>query len=398
MMYLVNLALTDLWKDRLALICNAALIAGILVPLLVLMAAKSGVYGHMLKDLSDDPKILKIETTGNLPISPQVLATVQSWPEVAFAVLRPRAFSDNLQVYSPVSGKTEDAVVLTTGLGDPYIGPGIDLGPGDLVMTQDIAQKLKVAVGDPVELISALANRPRQMLVPMRVVHVLPETGLRGGTVLALPQTVDLFEAFIDNYAVPQFGIVDGKSLSGRVAVYERLRVHATRLEDVADLQHRIETVLGLRTQADSQRIESTLGLGRNLTLSLNLLTVVGLAGLSAALAFGFWADVHRKKVVLATLALLGLPAPFLVAYPVIQSLATSLAGLLLSFAAYGLAKLVADHLFTGMLDGASLLILSGRQMAEVAAGIVGLVAITASFAGMRCRRFDPALVLREGN
>ena len=130
---------------------------------------------------------------------------------------------------------------------------------------------------------------------------------------------------------------------------------------------------------------------------TLALTAAVAGIGLAAALVFGFWAEVARKRRMLANLALLGLRPGQIGLIPLIQALATALVGLGLSFGLFAVAAQVAEHLFdSGLTQEGGLVRLSLAQGAAIAAAVVVFVTASALAAARSALRIDPAVVLRE--
>ncbi|MGA9434303.1 MAG: ABC transporter permease, partial [Roseobacter sp.] len=198
-------------------------------------------------------------------------------------------------------------------------------------------------------------------------------------------------------YALPEYGITEGKPMADRVPVFEGLRVYAASLEDLAPLQNRIESHFGISTEARTAEVQGVLSLGRNLNLALLLTAAVASLGLAAALVFGFWGEVQRKRQVLASLALMGLGGQRLWLFPLVQALVSSALALVVSFAIFGVAAMVAEHLFdTGGAAG-SLVEVTTAQAIIISASVTAFVALSSLMAAFSALRIDPATVLREG-
>lgn len=397
MRLVLGLSLRDLARDWVHLLCNAAVLAGILVPLLVLFGVRNGVYEALLGQLTRNPAVLQIDTRGNTRFSAADAEELRAWPEVAFVTPKTRSLFDYVNL-RPAGGRAvRDAVAVPSGSGDPMLAPLRELGAEEVALSAMLAQQLGVGVGERVELITQATDRPRQLLLPRRVAAVLPEDRLSGRSVLAGLATLDLIEAFYDEYALPEHGITQGRPLAQRVPDYAGLRVYAADLPSLAPLQNRIETRFGVDTEAQTARVMQVLGLGRNLALALALTAAVAGIGLAAALVFGFWAEVARKRRMLANLALLGLRPGQIGLIPLIQALATALVGLGLSFGLFAVAAQVAEHLFdSGLTQEGGLVRLSLAQGAAIAAAVVVFVTASALAAARSALRIDPAVVLRE--
>lgn len=397
-MLIASLAWRDLIRDRFFLLCNTAVMVGILVPLLVLFGVKNGVYAALVGQMLADPANLQIDTAGNATLTEAEIAPLRDWPEIAFVTPKVRTQFDYMNIRAKDGRRIRPALVIPTGAGDPTLPKDSALGAGEVAVSAQLAKQLDLAPGTELQLISQAEDRPKQLVLPARVAIVLPESATAGAAVLAPFATLDLIEAFYDSYSLPEHGIEGTKPLADRVPVYSGLRAYARSLEGLAPLQARIEAQLGMGTTANTRAVESLLGLGRKLNLALAGTAVLAAIGLGAALVLGFWSDVARKKTVLATIALLGVPGRDLALFPVIQALITAALGLVSSFVLYAIAAQGAAALFGEGLPGeAPLAVISAGQGALISLAVLALVACAAAAAAWSAQRLDPASVLREG-
>ncbi len=396
-MLILRLALRDLFFQKVHLICNIAVLAGVLVPLLVLFGVKNGVYNALIGELLSNPRSVQIDTSGNATFSTADAETVRGWPEAGFVTLKTRSQFDFVNVRLEGGRQKRDAILIPSGKGDPNLPEGLALDAGAAVISAQLADQLEISAGDRIDVITQAEDRPRQLRIQLDVVAVLPAERASGRAVLAQIDILDLVEAFYDAYALPEYGITQGKPLSDRAAVFEGMRVYAVGLQELAPLQNRIESEFGIRTEARTAEVQGVLNLGRNLNLALMLTASVASLGLAAALVFGFWGEVQRKRQVLASLALMGLGGQRLWLFPMVQALVSSALALVVSFALLGLAALVAEQMFdTGLAAGGLVQITTGQVMAIVVAVSVFVIA-SSLFAARAVLRIDPATVLREG-
>ena len=396
-MLIASLALRDLLRDRLFLICNVAVMVGVLVPLLLLTGVKNGVYQALIGEMLANPATRQIDTRGNAALTPEDIAPLTEWTDIAFLTPRPRSQFDLITLRKDGGRRLAEALVVPTGPGDPTLQELPPPAPDQAVISPLLAAQLELAPGDRLQLVTQAEGR-RPLLLERTVAAILPE-GVSDGRSLLVPfATVDLIEAFYDSYALPDHGVTEGRPLSERAVSYAGLRVYARDLEGLAALQARIEGQLGLATSARTREVESLLGLGRKLDLALGLTAALAALGLGAALVFGFWSDVARKRQALATVALLGVPAGRLALFPVVQAGTTAALGLGASFGLYVLAARVAQGLFGGGLPGDALIaVLAPAQAALIIAGVLVLVIGASAAAAWSALRLDPASVLREG-
>lgn len=393
----VRLALKDLFFQKIHLICNIAVLAGVLVPLLVLFGVKNGVYHALIGELLNNPRTLQIDTSGNSSFTTEDAKLVRGWSNAGFVTLKTRSQFDFVNVRLSGGRGKRDAVLIPSGMGDPNLPDGVVLGAGRSAISATMAAQLDVSVGDSIDIITQAEDRPRQLLVPLEVVAILSADRAAGRAVLAEIEVLDLVEAFYDAYALPEYGIDQGKPLSDRAPVFEGMRVYAAGLSELAPLQTRLESQFGIRTEARTGEVQGVLNLGRNLNLALLLTATVASLGLAAALIFGFWGEVQRKRHVLASLALMGLGGQRLWLFPVIQALVSSALALIVSFCLLGLASLAAEQLFdTGLADG-GLVQISAGQILMIMLLVIGFVTASSLFAARAALRIEPAAVLREG-
>ena len=392
------LALRDLMRQRVHLICNIAVIAGVLVPLLVLFGVKNGIYDALIGRLASNPATLQIDTSGNSSFTPADAAEVAAWPEAGFVTLKTRSLFDFVNSRKAGGGPVRDALLVPSGTGDPMLGAGVALPMGTAAITQSLADQLDLAEGDSLDIITQAPERPRQLLLTLTVAAVLPGERISGRAVLTDIGALDLVEAFYDGYALPDYGITAGRPLADRQAGYEGMRVFARDLQSLAPLQTRLEARFGIRTEAKTREVETVLNLGRNLSLALAMTAGVASVGLAGALVFGFWGEVARNRSTLAVLGLLGIGRRRVWLFPMVQALVSAALGLLVSFALFFLAATAAEHLFaTGLTESGGLVVLGAGQAAIICAGVLIFVALSAVFAARSAASIDPASVLREG-
>ena len=397
-MLIVTLAWRDLLRDRFFLLCNVAVMVGILVPLLVLFGVKNGVYSALIGEMLADPANLQIDTAGNATLSEADIAPLRNWAEIAFITPKVRGQFDYMNVRAKDGRRIRAALIIPTGKGDPTLPPGASLEQGQVAVSAQLAAQLELSEGMELQLISQAEDRPKQLVLSMTVGHVLTERATAGRAVLAPFETLDLIEAFYDSYSLPDHGITGTKNLSERIPAYAGVRAYARRLEDLAALQSKMERQLGLATTAKTRDVESLLGLGRKLNLALAGTSVLAAIGLGSALILGFWSDVARKRVVLASISLLGVPGRQLAFFVIVQAATTAAMGLFLSFVLYALAGQGASALFGQGLPGdAPLAMISVGQGIGIIAAVLGLVLFASAAAAWSAQRLDPASVLREG-
>ena len=152
-----------------------------------------------------------------------------------------------------------------------------------------------------------------------------------------------------------------------------------------------------MQTEARTAEVSGILALGRNLDVALMLTAGVASLGLAAALIFGFWGEVARKRHTLAVLALMGIRPNKLWLFPVVQALVSGVAGLFVSFALFIIAGRIAEGLFdSGLTEENGLVVLSFANVFAIIAVTLAFVGLSSFFAARSAARVDPADVLRD--
>lgn len=394
----LRLALRDLLFHKTHLVCNVAVLAGVLVPLMVLFGVKNGVYNALVGELLSNPRMLQIDTSGNASFTKADAETVRGWPDTGFVTLKTRSQFDFVNVRKQGARGLRDAVLIPSGTGDPTLPDGLALARGQAVVSARLAAQLDIVAGDDIAIFTQAEDRPRQLRLPLRVAAVLPPGRGAGRAVLTDIAVLDLVEAFYDAYALPDHGITQGKPLDRREPDFEGMRIYAVSLDRLAALQNRVESHFGISTEARTARVQNVLRLGRNLDLALLLTAAVASIGLAAALIFGFWGEVARKRQTLASLALMGLGGNRLWIFPVFQALMSAVVALAVSFALLHLAALAAESMFdSGLADAGGLVRITGAQAGLIALAVTGFVMISSLLAARAALRTEPAAILREG-
>ena len=398
-MWLVfGLAMKSLLYERVHLVCNAAILASVLVPLMVIFGIKNGVYSALLDRLLSDPTTLRIETTGNVEFSEEDVRTVRSWELSDFVTAKTRSIFDFVNVRRHGDIEKRTAILVPSGKGDPTLPENLEFTPHDAVLSANLARQLNISVGDPIQIFTQAADRPRQLMLPLKTIAILPDAHAAGRSVFADIAVLDLVEAFYDEYALPDYGITEGRDLSTRVPAFEGMRIFARDLRDLAALQSQIEQFFDVRTEARTSEVNNVLTLNRNLNIALLLNAGIASLGLAAALIFSFWGEVARKRQTIAALALLGVAANRLWLFPVVQAIVSGFVGLIVSFMIFGATATLAEILFESELtENGALVTLTVEQMFTIIVVVLLFVIFTSYFAAKSAFRIDPAEVLRQG-
>lgn len=396
---MMRLAARDMARETLHVLCITALIAGVVAPLMLLFAIRDGVMDSLVGRLRENPEMRRIAIIGDHLFDPARAAEIAGWPEVAFAAPQERGIARRMQMRPPGARAFERVTLIGSGPGEPLLPPGVALEADEVAVSAGLAAKFGLEPGAVLDAHGLRGDPPDARFgARLRVAHIVPRGWLAGSAALAPPAFLDALEAFYDGHALPAYGAPDGPPLSAREPAAESFRVYAADIRDVAALEARLERALGVQTRSRVAEIAPLLGLDRDIGAALRVLAVCAVAGLAAALTALFWSNVERKRMALATLALLGAPPRLLALFPLAQAGLYALAGwataLVLALAgSAALQALFADDVAAR--GGIAPVSLSAALW--LLAGLLALALVAGGLAARRALRVDPALAIRQG-
>ncbi|MFZ1726973.1 MAG: ABC transporter permease, partial [Albidovulum sp.] len=117
MKLLFELSLRDLFRDWVHLLCNVAVMVGVIVPLLVLFGVRNGVYDALLGQLLNNPATLQIDTRGNNSFTAADAEELRGWPEAGFVTLKTRSLFDYVNVRETGGRGKREAIIAPSGTG-----------------------------------------------------------------------------------------------------------------------------------------------------------------------------------------------------------------------------------------------------------------------------------------
>ena len=384
-------------RERASLLFTAVAMATVLGPLLVLLGLKNGVAEAMLSTLRNDPAVLQIQFRGHASLAPEDLARIRALPGVGFAT--PDVSSIAADVNFMLEGQTElsRAEAWPTAAGDPVFPQGsLTPGPEEVVLTAELARRMRVAPGQRVILLRErqLESRIDMLRLPLRVVSVLPANARVSGARSFLDlATIELIQAFVDGYATAGTG---GRPLSERPQAHDRLRLYAKDLGSVAGVAYQMEN-LGYAVTSRAAEVESILRLDRNLTVLFN-----AIAGMSAVgYLVSFWASLSatlaRRRRELSLLRLMGGSRLDLLGFGASQGALIAVTGVAVSFMIYAALSLLINMEFPmpGNRDAACFL--TGADVAAAALAPIGVVVLATILISRPLLRISPSEVLHNG-
>lgn len=397
----LGLALRDLRHEPAQLLCILALIAGVLAPLMLIFSIKTGITDALVGRLLETPQTRLVSLTGNHALSPDFVAEIRGWPEVAFAVPNERSIARRMEMRAPGARVFERVTLDPSAPGDPLLPPGLVLGPEDIAVSASLANRTGLEPGSVLEARGTRGEPPNARLgITFTVRAVLPRGWLAGDAALVSAATLSELEAFYDGYALPARGVSEGHDLAGHAIAYENVRLYARDLESVAPLAERLELRSGAAVNDRTAEIVPLLSLSRHVDMALRVLAGCGSVGLAAALTALFWSNVERKRLTLAVLALMGTPPRALALFPLVQAAAYALGGSLAALLVFLGGATVFELLFAeGMsrLGGGAVVPVDPVQLGTICLGLLVIALAAALVALRRAAATDPAIAIRSG-
>jgi putative ABC transport system permease protein len=395
-----RLGLADLRHERLMAICQGLALAAVLAPLLILYGLKHGIVTGTLAALREQPANREILVLGNNRLTPADLETLRSLPEVGFLVPKPRSFARTLYI-ERLEGTPRglfEADLIPSAAGDPLLPAA--LADGEIALAAPLALRMQLEIGDRVQgtaVRGEMRGTPERLSFRFAVARVLGEGLIGRRSALVGYPTLDRIEAFIDGYALPEFGVASGTALANRPDEVESLRLYARSIEAVPALSARLQAPpLALDVRAEVDRIEAVQALDRNLRAVFSWLVLIGGSGYLAALGTNVWANVARKREALSIVRLLGGSSAMLIAFPVVQALSIALLGFALAALGYGLVALTINARFAAVAAGGPVCALEAHHIVLAALATHLGAALAALAGGLRAARLQPGEGLRR--
>jgi putative ABC transport system permease protein len=316
----LSLALQDLRRGDVGLLYGALAFAGILTPLLLLMAMKTGLIEGLVSELKAQPDVLNIAFVGDYVIDKDELATIQSLPGVGFIAPSTRAIAARVELEGP-QGDLHTTDLLPSDGPDPLL-QGRTLKTNDIAVSARLAKHLKVKLGERVVVLleRSLVSGLQQTKMALTVAAIIPKDQASRKIAIVHAKFLDHIEAYRDGYNVPGFD-GGGANLSNRKVDYASLRLYAADFEAVEFLDAALNS-RGYVVISNAPKIREIERTDSLLSGAFNVVAVIGLSGAFLALALNLYANIERKRVSLSMLRLMGLDARQVALFPLVQAIA----------------------------------------------------------------------------
>jgi putative ABC transport system permease protein len=289
------------------------------------------------------------------------------------------------------------AELIPSAQGDPLLPPDtLPEGVTRVVLSQPIAQKLRVEAGDSLD--GSIARQFRgykeRVHLPLTVAGVAPAQAFSRDGAFVSVALLEALEDFRDGRAVPSMGWDGDYGNSNRT--YPSFRLYARSIYDVAGLRDAF-VALGVDVHTHAADIERVQHMNRNLTAIYWAIAVIGLFGFSLSMGANLWANVDRKRKELSVLRLVGFRTMDIAWFPMVQALYTGILGWALALGLYqAVARIINAMMASQLEEGQQVCRLLPHHYQIALALTCGAAVISAGLAGLRSARIEPSESLRD--
>lgn len=379
-------------------LCFALALAAVLGPMMVLFGLKFGIVGGMVQELVEDPRNREIMPIGSGRFSRAWLESVRQRDDVSFLVPRTRSIAASIQLKSQHTPRILPVEVIPSDRDDPLLGIGQPYPDGlrRIVLSQTVAEKLQVEVGDQLDgsLSRRFGGQKERVHLTLTLAGIASASAFARDAMFADLRLIEALEDFRDGRAVSVFDWQGDPPPPYRT--YPGFRLYAQSIYDVAILKG-LFADKGVDTRTRAADIELVQRMDKNLSAIFWAIAIIGLIGFSLSLGASLWANVDRKRKELSVLRLVGFRTGDIVWFPVIQAMYTALIGWAMAAGIYEVASWsINDMLATQMQGGQAVCLLLPVHFAWALALTVGSAVLAAALAGMRSARVEPSEGLRE--
>ncbi|QNT77984.1 ABC transporter permease [Entomobacter blattae] len=383
----IQLALRDLWSDKVLTLCSILAIMAVIAPMIIVAGLRSGIIHSIRHALLENPHSLEIVSISNGSYTQEQLAQLAALQDVRFLIPKTRTLAASLLVEKP--GHKGEGLYLTlqpTAKGDPLLaftaaphqafppphaseqssgqsfgqsfgqssGQALDPSSGssfssDVMISSSAAAYLHVGQGDKITgYVNRIMNGQKEnhpvTLTIQRVVP--PEVTVQKTLYVTL-----LFALALEAYQDGQISWPNNLEhfTPPPQPVYAGFRLYAKKLSMVPTLDTMLRQK-GYDILSHADEVQGLMSMSHNLSLLFLLVASIGGVGILVSLGAGLWANIERKRHILALLRFSGLSGMDLLIFPLTQSLILACLGALGGSAVAVGSALWINHIFPNLL------------------------------------------------
>ncbi|NNF97775.1 MAG: FtsX-like permease family protein [Desulfobacteraceae bacterium] len=396
-----RLALRDYFHERLLSICAVLGLAAVLAPLLVLFGLKNGIINTLADRLITDPRNMEISPVGSGRYTKEWFEAAAKMSRVSFVIPQTRSIAANMVLVYENDRNTATLGVdlIPTGPGDPVVEKWgqVPVEPTGIVLSASAAQKLGVDEGITVSgrIGRTSGGRRENVTIRLTVVAVLPIGAFPVDAAFIRLALLEAIEDYRDGFGSDEFGW-PGNSRADIPRTFPSFRMYARNIYDVSDLRD-LFTAQGVEVYTKAAEIDVVRNLDRSFTLIFRLIAVVAVFGYFASMASNVLANVNRKSRHLGIIRLIGFSTRSIMLFPMVQAVATGVAGTLVAMVLYLATGGIINRLFTRFMAGGEYVCdLSAMHMGVAFLTTLAMSALASAFAAYRVARIQPSEVIRD--
>lgn len=330
-----SLAIRELRHDWQAALCFVAAIIGILAPLLIILALKTGVLSTMVDRLVDNPANREMIAVGAGRHDQAFFTDMAARDDVAFIVPATRSINTVINgVRNQKTRKLErNANLIPSGEGDP-IAAGFAVRRGEILLSASLAEKLEAGVGATIELRvdRRIDGQGETGTTDVTVIGVVPAINYeRDAVFVSLPDLVAV-ERFRDS---AESTVENWNQLADMPDSFASFRLYANTLGDIAPLERALEA-RGVASRPRAQNVDVLISFQNGLNLLFLLIAGLALFGFWASMSANLRGAVERQRVSLSLLRLLGVSEKERRLIPLVQAVVLISIGLICTLVLVG--------------------------------------------------------------
>lgn len=381
--------------------CFVLALAAILAPMLVLFGLKYGVVSSMAERLIQDPRNREIRPVGSGNYAAQWFEAIRKRSDVVFVSPRTRSIAATMSFQREGNEPSQiiDAELIPTGPADPLLIGVSDIPEGlsGVILTESLARKLRLSIGDKVtgSIIRVFRGKRERVSLSLSVLGISePRVFDRDGAFVSLKLLVAV-EDFRDGRAVPLLHW-SGSTTEDKERTFPGFRLYAQSIYDVMNLRDNLEQE-GIDIRTRSADIAIVQSLDHSLGIVFWVIAAVALSGYSLSLGTSLWANVDRKRRELSVLRLVGFRTISIIWFPVLQALFTGILGWSVACVIYISVEQTLNQLFhTGSEFGESVCKLLPVHFLWASVFTIASCVVASALGGYRVSRIEPSEGVRD--
>ena len=355
---LLKLVLKQLQYDRLMSICQVAVIASIIAPLLLLFSLRYGILEEMEQKLLNDPNTLSISLDTSYRLDNHFFTELAQHAEVGF--LMPEITALNALANLKFPGGVSRITVIPTKVGDPivlnsgfsYTTPDDALKDNELFVSESLAIARTLHVGDQVELfVSRTQGGKRMGARALFIVRGVVKDRFvnEEASVLVNLNVLHAIDDYRNGYEPEIFS--DGSNKRATPRYYAKFRLYARSIDDVIPLYY---FLIGQNLSVSSKvrEIENVKSIYHVLNFVFGTIAFVTVLGGASVLAGINITLMRTRKRNLVLLRLMGQNSLDIYRMALLESTLIATTGFVLALLFYFMGSSIFNLYFQNMISG----------------------------------------------